>query len=322
MFLKRMRKTLGENRLLNKEIEQVKFSSSPTCKRDRYAARIVRLLHSIEKGLSIENPRAEFGYEKIKTLYGWIQEYLAMGDVDRTCVYMAADAFTAYCEYHDKIGVSTEKIEEIKAIANELVKIKQEDKVEGTFGGVLNVKKSDMCFDQDVVEKLFKTRHSIREFKKGRVPKELIEKAVELAQTAPSACNRQAVRVYVVDSQKFKADYGSNLQGVGNFVDNTDQFLLITGKISAYEEHESKQFIVTAGIFAGYLSLALHALGLGACVVQRSVRLDLPWVEFCKKNNIPADEQIVCMIGIGLLKDEMKVPVSKRFTVDKILRYL
>ena len=45
------------------------------------------------------------------------------------------------------------------------------------------------------VENLFNTRHSIRQFGEDKVKIEDIKKAIELAQRAPSACNRQAVRV-------------------------------------------------------------------------------------------------------------------------------
>ena len=68
--------------------------------------------------------------------------------------------------------------------------------------------------------------------------------------------------------------------------------------------------------------MSLHGLGIGACVVQRSLRYNHNWDRFCKINNIPRDEQIVCMIGIGKLKDTVRVPISNRYPVEKIFRLL
>ena len=321
MILKKLRGYVGDFREFNRERKQL-INSSVIGKKDRIISRIVRFVHSIEKGLSIDNPRPEFGYEKILTLYNYINEYLKIDNIDKSCIYMAADALEAYCNYHSALNLTSPKLEHIKNITAELSKIKKDDGIDGTFGGVLTIQKSDMKFDFACVEKLFKTRHSIRQFKKEELSEETIKKAIELAQTAPSACNRQAVRAYAIDSKKFIENYTENLQGVGGFADDCDKFILITGKISAYEEPEYKQFIVSAGIFVGYLTLALHGLGLGACVVQRSLRPNDSWIQFCMDNDIPLDEQLICLVAVGNLNDEMTVPLSKRFDVNTIFRTL
>lgn len=320
MIIGKLRNYLGEFRMYNKEHKQV--LNALERKNEILMARIIRFVHSIEKGLSIESPRSEFGYEKIKTLYGYINEYIKIKDIDKTCIYMAADALDAYLEYHKSIGVDSPKIQEVAQIALELKEIKEKDNVKGVYGGVKTINKSEMAFESDFVENLFKTRHSIRQFSTEPVPDSLIEKAVELAQNAPSACNRQAVRTYAMNSKKFIKNYPSNLQGVGGFIEACDKVILITGKISAYEEYEYKQFVVTAGIFAGYLSLALHGLGLGACVVQRSIRPNNEWHEFCNKNNIPTDEQLICLVTVGKMNKTTVVPFSNRLSTDTILKWL
>ena len=321
MVFGKLRNYIGEFRAYNKERRQV-IEAAVVESEGRLVGRIVRYVHSVEKGLSIESPRAEFGYEKIKTLYAWVKEYLALSPSDKTCVYMAADALVAYCAYHDKIGVTSDKIKEISEIAAELAKIKKDDQITGVFGGVLTVDKEDMTFDPAFVENLFKTRHSFRQFKQEQVSQDLIAKAIELAQMAPSACNRQAVRAYAMDATKFIDTYPGNLQGVGGFIDSCDKVILITGKISAYEEFEYKQFIVSAGVFTGYLTLALHGLGLGACVVQRSLRPDKIWKDFCKNNKISMDEQIICLVVVGQMNNRSIVPVSRRFETQTILKWL
>ena len=38
--------------------------------------------------------------------------------------------------------------------------------------------------------------------------------------------------------------------------------------------------------------------------------------------SIPDDEQLVCMMAIGYLKDEYKVPVSKRYNIEEIAKFI
>ena len=109
-----------------------------------------------------------------------------------------------------------------------------------------------------------------------------------------------------------------NLEGIGGFADSVDKFLLIAGVQSAYRPGEKNQFAVSAAMFAGYLSLALHAYGIGACAVQRSLFPDKKYDELRLRYNIGKDEQIVIMLGIGNMKDKVKVPVSYRWSLDKI----
>ena len=286
----------------------------------RMAARIIRLVHSIEKGLSIEAPRPGFGYDKIKKLSAMVQEYVRLEEPNMTCVYAACDAMEAYIAFHDAKDFQTKEYMEIKGMYERMKPYRLSAPGQQRYGGVLRIQKSDLDYDVEEIEKLFATRHSVREFS-GKVPLEDVKKAIELAGRAPSACNRQAVRVYMIDSRQYLKDMKTNLAGVGGFAEDAEYFLLITGKLSAYEQ-EYNQFIVSAGIFAGYLSLALQTYHIASCIIQRSLRREDRWEKFCELHKIPGDEQIVCMMAIGGMKDEMTVPVSVRYEPEDIFRVL
>lgn len=287
---------------------------------ERMAARIIRLVHAIEKGLSLESPRLGFGYDKIKRLSGMVQEYVKLESPNLMCVYAACDAIDAYIAFHDAKNFRSEEYTEIKSIYERMKQYRLSAPESQRYGGVVQIRKSDLDYNVKEIEKLFATRHSVREFA-GKVDLEDVKKAVGLAGRAPSACNRQAVRVYLVDSGKYVREMKTSLAGVGGFAEDAEYFLLITGKLSSYER-EYHQFIVSAGIFAGYLSLALQTYHIASCIIQRPLQREEKWEKFCKLNNIPGDEQIVCMIAIGGMKDEMTVPVSVRHGVDDIFRVL
>lgn len=287
---------------------------------DRREATIVRLVHAIEKGLSIANPRLGFGYDKIKKIYSLVMQHIEAEEKEADCVLMARDVFGEYCDFHEKKDYHSEKLDEIKQLYSDLCnKVGVSEK---KYGGTIVITPKETLPSREQLDLFFSTRHSVREFEGGPVDDNLLKHAIELAQCAPSACNRQAVRVYAIDSKKYMEDMETDLTGIGGFAEDVDKFLLICGKESAYEANEYKQFIVSAAMFAGYLTMSLHGLGIGACVVQRSLRHTAQWENFCKTNNISEDEQVVCMIGVGTLKDSVRVPVSHRYPVEKIFKSL
>lgn len=171
------------------------------------------------------------------------------------------------------------------------------------------------------LKKIAEERHSIRDFNDENVPMEKLRKAIEIAQRAPSACNRQGVRVYVI-TDKYKECLKGWLEGTGGFSDSVDKFILITGRISSYRKDEPFQYIVSASIFAGYLTLALQSLGIGACVIQRSVLYNKKWEDIAKSLCIPGDEQAILMVGTGMPKNEYKVPVSWRLQYNEQVKEL
>lgn len=292
--------------------------SSSEFEKRRIEAEIIRNVHSIEKGLSIKSPRAGFGIKKINEMFSLTEKYMQLTD-EKTVLYFVVDAVDEYLEFQSKIGFESTDITTIRA-NNDILKEKIGEHEE-ICGGTVTFNKEDINFTAEAVENLFDTRHSFREFTGEPVPEELIEKAIKLAQRTPSACNRQAVRVYNISSKDYINAVG-NLEGIGGFADDVDRFLLITGVKSAYRRGEKNQFIVSAAMFAAYLSLSLHAVGIGACVVQRSLVEDKIFVGFRQKFDIPEDEQIVVMLGIGMPNEKTKVPVSKRLPLDRIYRKL
>ena len=286
----------------------------------RLEADIIRYVHSIEKGLSISNPRLGFGIEKINQILSLCKLYLENGYENIDCIYFAKDALMSYFTWNKQNSFENEALKELNLKYESVFdKIQQKEDI---FGGVIEIEKKDFEIDIEMAEKLFNTRHSIREFSGEQVTDEEIKKAIKLAQRSPSACNRQGVRIYSVSSKKYIDEIGQSLEGIGGFAHEVDKFLLITAKQSAYGLFEKNQFIVSASMFAGYLTLALHAYQIAACTVQRSLSVNKLWDSFREKNNIPKDEQIVVMIGVGKYKEKTMVPVSKRFDVNYIYKNL
>ncbi len=293
---------------------------SSTFQKNRIEAEIIRNVHSIEKGLSLEKPRLGFGAAKIKELFSLLEIYRSLQPADAECLFFARDALQAYLDFHASKGYDDNNIAWIRT-ATEKFREGLPKNCE-CFGGVEILTNAEMNFDVEQIERLFNTRHSIREFSGENVSDEALEKAIRLAQRAPSACNRQAVRVYSINGATFVADMGKALEGIGGFADDVDKFLLITGKKSAYRDSEKNQFAVSASIFAAYLSLTLHTYKIANCIIQRPLTPTKGWDKICDKYNIPRDEQLVVLIGIGGYKEKSAVPTSKRYGLKEVYRRL
>ena len=300
--------------------KNLKLTDSPAFLQSRLEADIIRYVHSIEKGLCICEPRKGFGIAKIEKMLSLSEIYIEKAFEDQTCLYFVRDVLKCYFAWNNERGYDSAELQKVKARFEKL--FENLKPTEDVYGGMTTVRLSDLDYDEQQIEKFIYTRHSVREFSGESVTDAEIQKAVALAQRSPSACNRQGFRVYAVSSKKYIEEIGNSLEGIGGFADDVDKFLLITAKQSAYNLSEKNQYVVTAAMFAGYLTLALHAYRIAACVVQRSLVPNKVWDTFCSKNSIPKDEQIVLMIGIGKYKEETKVPVSKRFDIDYIYRNL
>lgn len=293
--------------------------SADKFKKNRQTADIIRLTHAIEKGLCLEEPRLGFGAAKLNKLFSLCREYANAFGCDEFCLKMARDAVKAYIAFHKEKEYQSEAFAQICAEYDAFpCKDTGEQEV---YGGTLHIQnKCELSIEQ--LETFFADRHSIRDFVRKEVDDEIIMRAVRAAQYAPSACNRQAVRAYVLSSKQLCQLYGSNLEGVGGFAENADKFILITGQLSAYNQGEYNQHIVSASIFATYLMQALFAQNIGTCIVQRPLYYFKQWDQIAKAIGAPEDERLVFMIAVGHMKEEYTVPVSKRFPPEQVVKFI
>ncbi len=291
--------------------------SSCDFKLERTKSEVQRLVHQIEKGLSIGEPKANFGIQKIKQIIIYLEQLINETDKESIeVINRACSCIQNYLAFYEDMKWNNPDIECIK---QDLKKINYE--YQSTYGGVLTLKKNTHDLSAfEVLNGVATSRHSIRDFSGETVDISVLEKAISFSQLAPSACNRQGVRCYIIEKEMF-SDLSFWLQNIGFFGDyGFDKIILITSKITCYNEKENIQHLVSPGIFVGYLLLALESLNVGACVMQRSLYFDNNWKKVCERLNIPLDEQSFCLIGCGCKKEEYKVPVSNRLSLDILLR--
>lgn len=276
---------------------------------------LIQQAHKLEKGLSIRDPKKLWGYENAKKLVDYIADEAAKTDPDLLALNIGKAVIQAYLA--QKGGLEDESEREKTDQLKTYVSVKLGDfAADSAYGGTLALKREDVLVDEQAVCSLFTTRHSVRDFADTPVERDKLEKAVNLALRAPSACNRQPTQIYVMD--------GSDRVKIGS--DNTyhaDKYLILTGEMNAFSISELNDWIVSTSIFAAYLTLALHAEGIGACVFRKDMIRESKYNDSVRKMcRIPDNEQIVLEIAIGNFRDEFRVPVSYRREAVDIIHYL
>ncbi len=279
------------------------------------AGNLIRNVHSIEKGMCVKNTRFGYGHAKIEEMLSQINMLAnSKSEYHKECLMMAVSVLDAYLEFHKAAGYEDEFNEKL------LISIASKKGVT-IEGGYQEIHKDDLTFDTAEIERFFRSRHSIRELSDEAVCREDITRAFKLAQCAPSACNRQATRVYIFEGNDAR-ELGKLLPDIGGFADDVPSFGMITAKFSSYRDFETFQYVVSPSIFVGYFSLALHLYGMGSCIIQRPVTYTAFWDKIKKSYSVPDDEQLICLMAIGRLKDQFRVPFSHRLQNEERIKVI
>lgn len=172
---------------------------------------------------------------------------------------------------------------------------------------------------------LVSSRQSVRAFDPERsVEKDKIERIIEIARLAPSACNAQPWSFVLVDDPELKnkvADAtSSRVLGMNHFTKQAPvHLLLVEEKVNISSGIggwiKKKDYAqMDLGIVAAHIVLAAQAEGLGTCIVG--------WFDEDKVKDllhIPASKRVWLDIVIGYGTQPLRK--KNRKSVDKILLY-
>ena len=168
-------------------------------------------------------------------------------------------------------------------------------------------------------------RYSVRNYKNVSVPQEKINRCVEAARLAPSACNSQPWKFIIVDDPELVNELAkAAFEGLLNF--NHFAFkapvliLIVSERQKAFAKFGSivkrKNFSqMDIGIVAEHFCLQAAEEELGTCMLgwfnERKVKKIL---------SIPKLKRIELMISAGFSADD-NIPQKNRKDVDDILSY-
>ena len=265
--------------------------------------------HVIEKGITMPNRRLGFGYGQVRTLISLCQKAIQQNLCSSKQYIFALQDLSEYRQIHQ--GCGFELPEDIKKGINALVKEKKYNKKS-------TITTKEEFFKKAIDFKEFAHgRHSIRYFSDEHISSETLKSVIELAQTAPSACNRQSVRIHIYDGEK-KTELLSIQNGNRGWGNMADKVIIVTSEQTAWEGYFTKAAYLDGGIYTMNLLYALHYYSICACCLN----LYLPRKEMKALRNvsaIPNSEIPVVMIAIGKPpKNEFMIANSQRIDSSDI----
>ena len=285
-------------------------------RREAALARIIMGYHMVEKGLTMPRRRLGFGVGAITELLDNIEAFERKFGRDDQQLQVAIGVVRSYYDLHAASDFKFEN-EEFARRLNGFI----EDRKSIPPTEQLHFNRADFyAARESSFPEFARSRHTVRHFE-GQVPEEVIKAAVELAMTAPSACNRQHVRVHCVSNHETRDEIFKLQGGNRGFGADADKILLVTTDLSdlrwAEERHDG---FTNAGMFMMNLCYALHYNQIAHCILNWSVghASDSALRTIV---DIPETEVVVGIIACGKAPESFEVARSTRKTLDKILRF-
>lgn len=274
-------------------------------------------VHGIEKGLTMGDFRAGFGRDRLLKLLDDSEIYIKKYGLNNIQIHHIATVVNDYKLSHQAIGYQLDS--DISQKINHFLShfdCKQESEIQinCTKEGYFSNNHSDFAhFSQ--------SRHSCRDFSKESVPLDRIDQAIRLAQTAPSACNRQPTRIYVIANKQKILDVLALHGGTRGFAQNIDKLIMVCGYIPCYISIERDCVYTDCGIFAMNLLYSLHYHEVGACILNWSVTPDND--RMCRKIVPVHDNEVICsLIACGNVPEHFKVCNSGKKLPNSIIHHI
>lgn len=278
--------------------------------KEKFKALIIKNAHVVEKGLSLKDTKIGFGESKLISLLEYTKQYFLKYS-DYETLYFVYPIVSSYIEFNRLNGVENNVI---LSLFNELEHyIDKSTDLKKLRGGVKRVYKKDILLNSSIPYEFFvKCRYSIRNFTGKSIDFKLIDKALEIAEYTPSACNRQPWHNHIFLDKKKIIEILDFQTGARQFKNDLACVILVTSSVNPFSISEYHQHYVNGGLYAMNLIFALHSLGLGT--VPLNMGLDYKKLKRLKDYcEIRGNEVPIMMIGVGDISDDFYVAESKRF---------
>lgn len=172
---------------------------------------------------------------------------------------------------------------------------------------------------------LMQKRKSVRKYQSAEVPRDVIERCLEGARLAPSACNSQPWSFVVADQEPLRGKLAraafSGMYAMNDFAARAPVLIVVITERSKFITALAGRLrgvqynLIDIGIVCAYLSLTAEEEGLGVCLLgwfdEKAVRNVL---------NLPKTTRIDMILSIGY--DAENIPAVKiRKPAHEVWRY-
>lgn len=277
-------------------------------------SKIIKTYHALEKGLSMATPRDGFGKAVAMTLKSQIEDYRDSFGLDGFLV-APVRVLEDYVAFQARSGEQLPILSGFLGTMLPSLAGHPGDERGGTEAVTAAAIKAAAAVP---LRAFLENRHSIRHFSGAPVAGDALAEACRLAQLAPSACNRQGGHAHCFNDPALVKRIIGLQPGNRGFGDSAGAVIVVTGDIRSYAEAgERRQAQIDASLFAMTLVYALHAQGLGTCMLAWCVS---PAVddEMRAAARLEDSEEIAMLIAVGHLPEKLNVPVSTRYLPHEV----
>lgn len=264
-----------------------------------------RNIHRLEKGLIMHPRRDVFAENFIGETVKIYQRAIMLDSLNSEEKKWVTDVLVEYFN----VVKDTKTIVKARQVFKEVSKQTEED-VKYIPYPFDNLPKTAVQYEE--LKKLFIKRRSVRWYQDTKVPRDLIDKAVNLATLAPSACNRQPYSFYVSENKEKAIQIAKCAGGTGGWAENIPCSIVIVGDLSAYPGERDRHLIYIDGSLAAMqLMLAFETLGLSTCSIN------WPGIEAAERQmdkllGLKPYERPIMLLSVGYARDKGGIPYSQK----------
>jgi nitroreductase len=293
----------------------------------RSSAMLRRNIHRIEKGLTMRDRAPVFGVDYIAETVNLYQANVeALEPRERRWAHDVLTLYFSVVSANSKIARARRQFE-VLANATHNLEVSGpaigEPRLERDLAPQIPYRadtRPPLSVDYSSLRQLAERRRSIRWFEQKTVPDNLIERAVDLARQAPSACNRQPYFFKYIGDAQLAQQVASIAMGTAGYSDQLPALVVVIGDWSSLAEERDRHIPYIDGALAAMqFMLACETLGLGTCPIN------WPDVERLERRmdralGLPVYQRPVMLIAVGYPDPEGGVARSTKKPVGDLLR--
>lgn len=301
----------------------LKYSFGYTNNVDGLKANLLMVLHSLEKGLTMPNGRCGFGKDKIFQINDLICKIVPTQPISYEIQY-ANELLEEYIEYHKKRKFQLpSEIEDAIVNAKNVINLPIYTNSNDYNNQSIFSENSFFIKEKASITEWAFSRHSCRTYIDKQIPKDVFIRVSEVANQAPSSCNRQSCRMHVITDKVHVSKVLEMQGGCRGFGHLAAAAIVVTSDLrSFYDVQERSQPAINSGFFGMNILYALHQEGIGACVLNWS---NTRRKDFQLRKLVPTikeSEQIEFLISCGYPPENFCVALSKRRQVEDLICFV
>lgn len=286
--------------------------------RENQKAKLTYYYHKIEKAMALPMPRPGFGKnwilaEFIPLLNNYYSNFGNDDVVEICCINLHS-----YIQFNQRLNAPLNDV--YKLIEKTLESIEKPSS--NNLGGIKEVFADKIKTAASIDFSSFvNNRYSIRNFTSDAVDRELIVKAIQMAQRTPSVCNRQPWHIYAFTNKHEILEALKHQNGNEGFSQNIQVLLIVAGDLSSMmSSSERNEIWVDGGMFSMSLVYSLHSLGVGTCCLNLCHNASEE-IKLRRQIGMHPAHSPVMMIAVGHIPQRLAVAHSQRKSVKDVLTW-